>query len=153
MTDVEIQIEIARVYKTAENKLPVFSDFIQNNKPLLERCIVFVETQEFGAAVLDIVHGHRPDFHTYFSGEQSETLQRFLRGELECLITCHRLSEGIDIPSLNSVILFSSEKGRLETVQRLGRCLRTDPDNAGEDREHRRFHSRPRGERRSQYRR
>ena len=131
MADVEIQIEIARVYKTAENKLPVFSDFIQNNKPLLERCIVFVETQEFGAAVLDIVHGHRPDFHTYFSGEQSETLQRFLRGDLECLITCHRLSEGIDIPSLNSVILFSSEKGRLETVQRLGRCLRTDPDNLG----------------------
>ena len=131
MTDVELQIEIARVYKTSENKLPVFTDFIQNNKPLLERCIVFVETQEFGAAVLDIVHEHRPDFHTYFSGEQSDTLQRFLRGDLECLITCHRLSEGIDIPSLNSVILFSSEKGRLETVQRLGRCLRTDPINPG----------------------
>ena len=56
MTDVEIQIEIARVYKTSENKLPVFTYFIQNNKPLLERCIVFVETQEYGAAVLDIVH-------------------------------------------------------------------------------------------------
>ena len=129
MTDVEIQIEIARVYKTSANKLPVFTDFIRNNKPLLEGCIVFVETQEFGAAVLDIVHEHRPDFHTYFSGEQSDTLRRFLRGDLECLITCHRLSEGIDIPSLNSVILFSSEKGRLETIQRLGRCLRTDPGN------------------------
>ena len=131
MTDVELQIEIARVYKTSENKLPVFTDFIQNNKPLLERCIVFVETQEFGAAALDIVHEHRPDFHTYFSGEQSDTLQRFLRGDLKCLITCHRLSEGLDIPFLNSVILFSSEKGRLETVQRLGRCLRTDPGNPG----------------------
>ena len=131
MTDVELQIEIARVYKTSENKLPVFTDFIQNNKPLLERCIVFVETQEFGAAVLDIVHEHRPDFHTYFSGEQSDILQRFLRGDLKCLITCHRLSEGLDIPFLNSVILFSSEKGRLETVQRLGRCLRTDPANPG----------------------
>ena len=131
MTDVELQIEIARVYKTSENKLPVFTDFIQNNKALLERCIVFVETQEFGAAALDIVHEHRPDFHTYFSGEQSDTLQRFLRGDLKCLITCHRLSEGLDIPFLNSVILFSSEKGRLETVQRLGRCLRTDPGNPG----------------------
>ena len=131
MTDVELQIELARIYKTSENKLPVFTDFIENNKPLLERCIVFVETQEFGAAVLDIVHKHRPDFHTYFSGEQSDTLQRFLRGDLKCLVTCHRLSEGLDIPSLNSVILFSSEKGRLETVQRLGRCLRTDPGNPG----------------------
>ena len=50
-------------------------------------------------------------------------------GDLECLITCHRLSEGIDIRSLNSVILFSSERARLETIQRIGRCLRTDPDN------------------------
>ena len=64
-----------------------------------------------------------------YSGEQKETLSRFARGDLECLVTCHRLSEGIDIKSLNSVIIFSSEKTRLETIQRLGRCLRTNPDD------------------------
>ena len=131
MSDEEVWIEIARVYKTSEAKLPVFDKFICDNKQLLKRCIVFVETQEFGEKVLEIVHKYRADFHTYFSGEDSETLNRFARGDLECLITCHRVSEGINIRSLNSVILFSSARARLEMIQRMGRCLRTDPDNPG----------------------
>lgn len=131
MSDEEVWIEIARVYKTSKAKLPIFDDFIRDNQQLLERCIVFVETQEYGDEVLEIIHKYRSDFHTYFSGEESETLKRFARGELECLITCHRVSEGIDIRSLNSVILFASARARLETIQRMGRCLRTDPDNPG----------------------
>jgi superfamily II DNA or RNA helicase len=131
MSDTEIWIEISRVYKTSEAKLPVFADFIPTHQDLLTRCIVFVETMEYGNEVLEIVHQYRADFHTYFSGEQSNTLKRFARGDLECLITCHRLSEGIDIRSLSTVILFSSERGRLETTQRIGRCLRTDPDDPG----------------------
>lgn len=129
MSEEEVWIEIARVYKTSRAKLPMFDDFIRENQHLLQRCIVFVETQAYGDEVLEIIHKYRSDFHTYFSGEESETLKRFARGELECLITCHRVSEGIDIRSLNSVILFSSACARLETIQRMGRCLRTDPDN------------------------
>lgn len=131
MSDEEVWIEIARVYKTSKAKLPIFDGFIRDNQHLLERCIVFVETQEYGDEVLELIHKYRADFHTYFSGEESETLKRFARGELECLITCHRVSEGIDIRSLNSVILFSSARAQLETIQRMGRCLRTDPDNPG----------------------
>ena len=82
---------------------------------------------EYGEDILRLIHKYRPDFHTYFSGEDSNTLRRFARGELECLITCHRLSEGIDIQSLNTVILFSATRGRLETIQRMGRCLRVNP--------------------------
>ena len=77
--------------------------------------------------MLDIVHQYRHDFHTYFADDESETLHRFARGDLECLITCHRLSEGIDIQSLRSVFLLSSDRARLETIQRIGRCLRRDP--------------------------
>jgi superfamily II DNA or RNA helicase len=129
MSDEQVWTEVARVYKLSLAKLPVFSDFIDRHQELLERCIIFVETQEYGEFVLDIVHRYRSDFHTYFSGENSDTLKRFARGDLQCLITCHRVSEGIDIRSLNSVILFSSSKARLETIQRMGRCLRTDPNN------------------------
>ena len=129
MSDKEVWIEIARVYKTSEAKLPIFADFVSNHPDLLTRCIIFTETMEFGGQVLDIVHQHRPDFHTYFSGDQVDILREFARGDLECLITCHRLSEGIDIKSLNTVMLLSSDKARLETIQRIGRCLRTDPDD------------------------
>lgn len=129
MSETEVWIEIARVYKTSEAKPPIFAEFIKDHQDLLKRCIVFTETMEYGNAVLDIVHKYRPDFHTYYSGEQADTLRKFARGDLECLITCHRLSEGIDIRSLNTVILFSSERARLETIQRIGRCLRTNPND------------------------
>lgn len=127
MTETEVWIELARVHKTSEAKLPVFADFLHGHADLLSRCIIFVETMEYGAAVLDIVHAHRSDFHTYYTHDDSTVLQRFARGELECLLTCHRLSEGIDIRTLNTVVLFASARTRLETIQRIGRCLRTDP--------------------------
>ena len=127
--ETDLWIQIARVYKTSSAKLPVFEDFIKSNQDLLDRCIIFTEEREYGQKVLDIVHQYRPAFHTYYSGEDADTLGKFARDELGCLITCHRLSEGIDIKSLTKVILFSSAKARLEMIQRIGRCLRTDPDN------------------------
>ncbi|MBN2845547.1 MAG: DEAD/DEAH box helicase family protein [Deltaproteobacteria bacterium] len=131
MSDEEFWIAISSIYKNSRAKIPIFNNFINGREELLKRSIVFVETMEYGNDVLDVIHKYRPDFHTYFSGEDSDTLLRFARNELECLITCHRLSEGIDIQSLSSVILFSSSRARLETIQRIGRCLRTDPENPG----------------------
>lgn len=129
MSREEIWMELARVYKRSRAKLPPFRELITQRPGLLERCLIFVETREYGEEVLSIVHTVRRDFHAYFEGEDSSVLQRFARGQLECLVTCHRLSEGIDIRSTKSVILFSSDRGRLETIQRIGRCLRVDPAN------------------------
>ncbi len=129
MTQAELWIDISKVYKTSLVKIPLFEQFITANPELLRRCIIFVETHEYGRDVLQIVHRLRTDFHTYFAEDESETLRRFARGELECLIMCHRLSQGIDIRSLQSVFLLSSNRGRLETIQRMGRCLRVDPEN------------------------
>lgn len=129
MTQEEVWIEIAKVHKTSKAKLPPFTSFITEHPQLLENCIVFVETKEYGESVLSIIHRFHHEFHTYFADEESERLQQFARGDIECLLTCHRLSEGIDIRSLKTVILFSSARARLETIQRMGRCLRTDPNN------------------------
>ena len=131
MSDAEIWMKIAAVYKTSEAKLPIVEDFINSNPNLLDRCIVFVETMTYGEKVLDIVHRYKHDFHTYYTGEDSEKLVKFAKGRINCLITCHRLSQGIDIQSLESVILFSSNRSKLETIQRMGRCLRIDPNNPG----------------------
>ena len=129
MSPEEIWIDLAKVYKTSRTKLPLFEDFIRHHQDLLKRCIIFVETHEYGDEVLPIVHQYRHDFHTYYAEEDSSTLRRFANGDIECLLTCHRLSEGIDIRSLETVILFSSARARLETIQRMGRCLRIDPGN------------------------
>jgi len=127
MSEEEIWIELAKVHKTSEAKLPLFDQFIAEHQTLLKRCIIFVETREYGEKVLSIVHRYRHDFHTYYADADSETLVRFANGEVECLLTCHRLSEGIDIRSIETVILFSSARARLETIQRIGRCLRINP--------------------------
>ncbi len=129
MTDEEFWTAISKVYKTSEGKIPAFREFISSNLHLLDKCIIFVETKEYGEEILDIVHQFKTDFHSYFGGDDSEILSRFSNGQIDCLLTCHRLSEGIDIPSLNTVILVSSSRAQLETIQRIGRCLRLDPNN------------------------
>jgi superfamily II DNA or RNA helicase len=129
MSREDLMIAIARVYKTSEAKLPVFAQHLHGHPEILRRCLIFVETKEFGERVLEIIHPYRFDFHTYFAEQEADVLRRFADGQLESLITCHRLSEGIDIRSISTVILFSSARSRLETIQRMGRCLRVDPIN------------------------
>ena len=129
MSDEELWIELSRVHKTSKEKLPVFDEIVRRHPELLNRCIVFVETHDYGKQVLEIIHRYRHDFHTYYASEDHQTLRRFAEGHVACLLTCHRLSEGIDIRGLESVVLFSSARARLETIQRIGRCLRVDPSN------------------------
>jgi superfamily II DNA or RNA helicase len=129
MSEKEKWIKLAKVRKTSEAKLPVFERFVAEHPEVLKKCIIFVETKEYGQKVLPIVHEHHPDFHTYYGTDDDEVLDRFTRGNIDCLLTCEKLSEGIDIPALENVILFSSPRAQLKTIQRIGRCLRTDPDN------------------------
>jgi superfamily II DNA or RNA helicase len=130
MSEKELYIAISKVYKLSEEKLKPFDKFINDNRDLLRRSIIFVEEKLYGEKVINLVHKYRADFHTYYADDEQETLKRFASsGDLECLITCHKLSEGIDIKSLSTVILFSSAKAKLETIQRIGRCLRVDPNN------------------------
>ena len=123
--------EIARVRKLSKEKIAPFAAYASGNPRKLERCIVFVETAEYGMLVQEVLMSLRSDFHTYYGDDDRANLGRFARGELSCLVTCHRISEGIDISSVNSIVLFASARARLETVQRLGRCLRIDPNNPG----------------------
>src|ERR1044071_1569464 len=130
MSDSEIWTALARVYKTSLEKIPLFEDLLEHRPEIIERCIVFVAEREYGDQVLNIIHRHRYDFHTYYHEDDKQKLEQFAKGEIACLITCHRISEGIDIRSLRSIILFSSDRTRLETIQRIGRCLRVDPNDA-----------------------
>lgn len=121
--------EIARVGKLSNSKLPPFVEYIRANPKTLHRCIIFVETGEYGLLVQDIIVQLTGSFHTYYADDDRENLAKFSRGEVDTLITCHRISEGIDVRSVRAVILFASARARLETVQRLGRCLRIDPND------------------------
>jgi superfamily II DNA or RNA helicase len=131
MSNEEVWTEIARIYKTAEMKPDIYKDYLRDHPESLKRSIVFVETREYGEQVLDIVDEHTNRYRTYYADDDRDHLVEFAKGGIDCLITCHRISQGIDIQSLNSVVLFASARARLETVQRIGRCLRLDPARPG----------------------
>lgn len=129
MPKSELYQKLSDVYKTAEMKPYKFRDYINNQPYVVKSCIIFVHTMEYGSLLYDTIHSCTSSYSTYYSDDDVETLKDFSRGELDCLITCHRLSQGIDIQHLQRVILLSSDKAKLETIQRIGRCLRTDPNN------------------------
>lgn len=129
MTDEEVWIEIARVYKTAEKKIALFIEYLQTAGTVLQQCIIFVETKEFGNELLPSLHTEGIIYRTFYGEDDEHNLQEFSQGQIDCLVTCHRLSQGIDLPSLKNVVLFSSARSTLETTQRIGRCLRKDPNN------------------------
>jgi superfamily II DNA or RNA helicase len=120
---------LARVNKTSIAKLPLFLRFIKYHKNMLERCIIFVEDTEYGKMVQDILIKFLPKYHTYYGHDDRRNLQKFGNCELDCLLTCKRISEGIDIKSVNNIILFSADRARIQTIQRIGRSLRLDPSN------------------------
>lgn len=127
MRDEELWTEIAKIYKTAEMKPAVFADHVAAHPECLDRAIIFVETKEYGELILAIVDRYTHRYRTYYAEDDRAHLVSFANGEIDCLITCHRISQGIDIRSLSTVVLFASARAKLETIQRIGRVLRTDP--------------------------
>ncbi len=123
------RIMASNVLKRAQSKLPVFANFLKKNPDILENCIIFVHDTEFGRLVSNILIKYSTNFKEYFSGEDSKVLTDFSKGELKTLIACRMISEGIDIHGIKNIILFSSDAQLLETIQRMGRALRFDPND------------------------
>jgi superfamily II DNA or RNA helicase len=121
--------QLAAVRKLSPAKIPIFRDLVKRNPQLLDRCIIFVETKEFGVAIQNIIINHVQDYHTYYGEDDRINLTKFANGEFKCLITSKRISEGIDIQSVNNIILLSADRAKLQTIQRIGRSLRIDPHN------------------------
>ena len=130
-SDETLYREIASVRKTSIAKISPFVQHLRDHPELYERMLIFVETREYGEAIQKHLLDAGIVFGTYYQGAEAYRLREFASGRLQCLVSCHRLSEGIDIQSVRNIVLFSSARARLETIQRLGRCLRVDPANPG----------------------
>ena len=120
--------DLAKVNKTAYQKIPLFEDLIIKRPELLAHCIMFVETREYGLELQKMLVSHMCRYHTYYSEDTKNNLNKFANGQIDCLITCKKISEGIDIRSAKNIVLFSSDKGQIVTIQRIGRSLRKNPE-------------------------
>lgn len=129
MSSEEIARDLSDVYKTAEYKPLEFKKYLQNHSDCLKNCIIFVANKSYGEQILEIIHQYTNSYKTYYDTDGTEYLEQFSRGEIDTLITCHKISQGIDIRELNTVVLMASDRAKLETIQRIGRCLRSDTNN------------------------
>ena len=129
--DEDMYRELALVNKTSVSKLPLFESLIQKKPDLLERSIIFVQTRDYGMAVQNILIKYCHEFHTYYSSDDKSNLLKFSHDELDCLLTCQKISEGIDIQSIKNIIIFASDRSKLVTTQRIGRSLRIDSQDPG----------------------
>jgi superfamily II DNA or RNA helicase len=129
MSQEEVARKLADVYKTAENKPLCFKYFVNDDPQVLKNSILFVATKSFGEEILDVVSAFSHNYRTYYDDDSSNNLIKFSKGEIDTLITCHKISQGIDIQKLKTVVLISSDRAQLETIQRIGRCLRSDSRN------------------------
>lgn len=121
--------QLALVNKTAVNKLEEFESLISQRPELLQKCIIFVQTMGYGAKLQEILVRYSDKYHTYYADDEKINLENFAAGKIDCLLTCKKVSEGIDISSVTNIILFSSDRSRLVTTQRIGRALRLDKNN------------------------
>jgi superfamily II DNA or RNA helicase len=127
----QLYIMLSRVRKESHQKLPVLRKYLNKNPDILESCIIFVETKDFGHEVQQIIFDYVDDFHTYYGEDDESNLEAFSQGNLSTLITSRAISEGIDIQSVKNIVLCTAPRSQGTTIQRIGRALRKDPSDPG----------------------
>jgi superfamily II DNA or RNA helicase len=84
---------------------------------------------EYGIKLQDVLVKYTDRYHTYYADDEKSNLDDFAEGRIDCLLTCKKISEGIDISSVTNIFLFASDRSKLVTTQRIGRALRLDKKN------------------------
>lgn len=121
--------QLAAVNKSAIDKIVQFKKYITEHLELLNNCIIFVYSKEYGERLQEVLINYCPQYHTYYADDEKIHLENFASGITNCLLTCKKISEGIDISSVSHIFLFASDRSRLVTTQRIGRALRIDRNN------------------------
>jgi superfamily II DNA or RNA helicase len=121
--------ELARVVKSAVEKPSRLDRYLQTDPSALKNAIVFVLDKEQGDAVCEVIRKFTARYKTYYAGTEKAYIDALSSGQIDVLVACHRLNEGVDIRQLRTVILVASDRAKLDTIQRIGRCLRKDPLN------------------------
>lgn len=125
----DMYTQLALVNKTAINKIDEFEQLISLRPELLQKCIIFVQTMEYGLRLQEVLIKYTDKYHTYYADDEKYNLVNFAEGKINCILTCKKVSEGIDISSVTNIFLFASDRSRLVTTQRIGRALRLDKTN------------------------
>jgi len=132
IADTVLATRIAGIRAEDENKIPSLRYFLQENKEMVKNSIIFCATHEQGDEVGAVLNKWGISFTRNYAedpDDQQSSINELASNRIDTIINCHTLSEGIDIRSLNNIFLLSSYRSKLETIQRVGRCIRSDQKN------------------------
>jgi superfamily II DNA or RNA helicase len=116
----------ARVSTGAEMRIPAAIKILEGHKRA--RAIVFHEQIAAADAIAQVLlsRGHRTAVYHSGIGQhvRQDNLRLFRRGEIDVLVTCRALDEGINVPDASLAVIVASTASTRQRIQRLGRVLR-----------------------------
>ena len=118
-------LTLSDIKKNCVDKVRVFKNNFEKISKYLHRSFIFADEKVYVDKVSNILIHKNINFRKHTGSDGYENINRFSRGEVDCLLNCEKLSEGIDVKSVNTIVLFATPQG-IQLIQRLGRVLRTD---------------------------
>lgn len=91
-------------------------------------CMVFVKLIDHGKALTRMLEraGLRTEFVWGATKDRRGAIERLERRDADVMVASVVFQEGVDIPSLESVVIASAGKSIIATLQRIGRGMRTN---------------------------
>ena len=83
----DMYTQLALVNKTAINKIDEFEQLISSRPELLQKCIIFVQTMEYGLKLQEVLIKYTDKYHTYYADDEKYNLVNFAEGKINCLLT------------------------------------------------------------------
>ena len=120
-----LYLTLADIKKNCVDKVRVFKNNFNQLSQYLHRSFIFADEKVYVQRVLNILIHKDLNFKTHTGDDGYENINKFSNGEVDCLLNCEKLSEGIDVKSVNTIVLFATPQG-IQLIQRLGRVLRSD---------------------------
>lgn len=118
--------ERASVSAGAASRIPIGVRLVETEPG--QRVLVFHEQIRAADELVRLVDSRMRRVAAYHSGLspglRRDNLRMFRRGQLDVLVTCRAIDEGINVPEANVAIIVSSTSSTRQRIQRLGRVLR-----------------------------
>ena len=95
------------------------------------RILIFHERIEYADLIHDYFEENGIESTVYHTGknpqQRRENLRRYKDGDVNILITCRALDEGLDVPDTSVGIIVAATSSVRQRIQRVGRILRKSP--------------------------
>jgi len=129
--DVEVKLQNllrhrSRLSLKVHARLPISIRLVEKNPG--ERTILFHEDIFTANVICNILQKRNHRAALYHSGMgmslRHDNLRMFRAGQIDILVTCRALDEGISVPDASIAIIIASTSSTRQRIQRLGRVLR-----------------------------